>query len=239
MFSHRRRAGNGKERNSFVSKVIITHYRRFGNDKVKDTLGNIISLQYVMNDVHGSNGCQRRFRGGFPNYYITGNSSKCCIPCPNGYRKIVGGNQSHNAQWMILLGKAVVYAFRLQVYTVNQTGLTHCKVTDVNHLLYFAKSFLINFTHFVSYQSTQLFFVFAQGQSNLSNNFASDRSGHFSPRFKSCFRFLHNSFIIVHGGIFYFGNLFPVNRGNGRGNNSLCIFPFRTGCNPKVHCFYP
>ena len=122
--------------------MICTYY------EVKYTFRDFIFFHDFTNDTLQSNGAKGCFWAWLPYRNVPANRSDHGIPRPNSDRKIESGNYTNNPEWMVLIVHTVTRTFRMHGRTVELSGKAYGKITNVDHLLNFTQTFLINFPHF-------------------------------------------------------------------------------------------
>src|SRR5690606_6078134 len=106
---------------------------------------------------------------GLPDDRITTDHRERRIPSPHRHREIEGGNHSDWAQRMPLLHHAVRSAFTRHRDAGELPAETYGEIPNIDHLLHFTESFLINFTALPSDNRCQILLVFAKFEPKSAN----------------------------------------------------------------------
>ena len=113
---------------------------------------------------------------------------------------------------MILVVHTVLRTLALHGITIKHAGLSYCKVANVNHLLYFAHTFLVDLSHLQGHQETKILFGFTKRKSDLPDYLSPVGSGNRFPNRKSLFCFRNHCLILLCRGIGNFCNDLSINR---------------------------
>src|SRR5690606_27075219 len=128
----------------------------------------------------------------------TADGGERTVPCPDGDRKIEGGDDADNAQRMPLFHHAMVRTFRDNGQPVELTRQTNRKVADVDHLLHFALAFSNDFSGFERDEEAEVFFGVAQRVAQLPDDFSAYWRRQQFPFFESTLSAFHRA--LVFGG---------------------------------------
>src|SRR5699024_10409681 len=119
------------------------------------------------------------------------------IPTVHGHRKVEGRDDTGNTQRMPLLVHAVLGALRGHGFTVKHARLADGKITDIDHLLHFSQTFLVDLPHFVSHQPSQILFMVPTFQTYLPDNLPALGGRNHTPFTKSLLSFVDNLVVLL------------------------------------------
>ena len=127
-----------------------------------------------------------------PDHRVAADKCQHRIPCPHRNREVKRRNHADNAKRMPELAQPVVRSLTRNREARQATAKAYGVVTDINHLLNFAKSFLRNLADFQAHNGRKVFFMFAKGIPNRADDIPAHRRRHPPPRIKCNLRTLHH-----------------------------------------------